>query len=142
MQRTIESRRPASADIALAVAVHWRIDAASLRSAGHWNHPGEDVTLTIELTTGPEGPRIEATLSAGPESRALNLPDELAAPDCAITERDGLLHIDAPPALTATIEPGPRPRALYATTPILGLLGLAGGRYEVAGAALRPAGAA
>ncbi|MFG0284971.1 MAG: hypothetical protein ACF8R7_11160 [Phycisphaerales bacterium JB039] len=124
------------------VAVHWRVDAASLRRAAHWDHPGADVTLTIALTPGPEGARIEATLSAGAASCALNLPDELAAPDCMITECDGLLHIDAPPALTATIEAAPRPRALYAATAILSLLGLAGGRYEVAGAALRRAGAA
>ena len=137
MQRTIASQRRSAVDVAVQVAVHWRIDAASLRRAGHWDHPGEDVTLTIELTPGPEGPRIEATLSAGPASRALNLPDELAAPDCAITERDGLLHIDAAPALTATIEPAPRPRPLYAATALLDLLGLPGGRYEVSGAAIR-----
>src|SRR5690606_17357704 len=121
---------------------HWRVDAGALRQNGHWEHAGDDVALTLSVVIQDGNARAEATLSAGDRARGLRLPRELAAAACAVSEAEGLMHIDAPPLLIATVETGDRGqggRVLYARTGLLAQLGLAGGRYEVAGGA-RPNG--
>lgn len=53
---------------------------------------------------------------------------------CVLDRGLGLLHMDAGTTLRATFElRDAGPIVLYAKTPLLGELGLAGGRYEVAG---------
>jgi len=126
--------------VELHVAIHWRVDAASLRRAGHWKHrggAGEDVALTLALVISDGIARAEATLSAGDRARALRLPRALASARCIVTEAEDLSHVDAPPILTATLAPGARPRVLYARSGVLEFLRLPGGRYEVAGGAVR-----
>jgi hypothetical protein len=124
----------------LQVAIHWRVDAASLRRAGHWEHGGDDVTLTLALAVSDGIARAEATISAGDRARGLRLPRELASARCVLSEADGLAHVDAPPVLRATVGAAERPRVLYAASGLLDFLGLAGGRYEVAGGAWRTPG--
>jgi len=144
MPKAAATRRPKAArEQALAAppagmraAIHWRLDAGALRQNGRWDHTGEDVALTLSIVVEDGIARAEATLSAGDRARGLRLPRELAAAACGVTEAEGLVHIDAPPLLTATLDPGDRGqggRVLYARSGVLAFLGLAGGRYEVAG---------
>lgn len=123
----------AQAEPALRVAIHWRVDAAALRRAGHWEHAGEDVMLTLSVDVRGGVARAEATLSAGDRARALRLPRKLVSAPGVVTEAEGLAHLDAPPVLRATLAPGERARVLYARSGVLEFLGVAGGRYEVAG---------
>lgn len=140
MPKAAATRRPKAvsqpgAAAGARVAIHWRVDGASLRRGGHWEHGGEDVALTLSVVVDGEIARAEATLSAGDRARGLHLPRELAAAACTVSEAEGLLHIDAPPLLTATVEAGERGQVLYARSGVLAFLGLAGGRYEVVGGA-------
>lgn len=146
MPRATASRQRASAapeptastagpESAIQVAIHWRVDAAALRRAGHWEHAGEDVMLTLSVEVRGGVARAEATLSAGDRARALRLPRKLMAAPCVVSEAEGLAHLDAPPLLRATLAPGKRARVLYARSGLLEFLELPGGRYEVAGGA-------
>ena len=72
MPRTMATpERDRMAAATVEIAVHWRVDGASLRRAGHWDHPGDDVTLTVALCFDGRGARAEATLSAGDAARAV-----------------------------------------------------------------------
>lgn len=82
------------------------------------DHAGDsaDASVRCELVDASSGDRWPLT----------------AAGRAAILNDDELLHVDAPGVVTATVRRADLAgRPLFLRTPLLGAMGLAGGRYEV-----------
>lgn len=140
--RMMGPRGRAAAAAPAAVVVRWLIGAEALRRSR------ADLALALGLPMG--GPvldggvvmevRVErdacgecaATARLLHGGAAVSLTPTLAGG--TITTGEGLVHVDAPGVMVATLTRADARRALYARTPLLEALGLPGGRYEPSGA--------
>lgn len=132
--RNARDRVPSrGADRARAVAVRWRIGDAAARAA-FGVAPG-GATVEIRVSEGPGGWRgVVAVVGPGRDAAGAERVVRETAPAVAWQAGSGLIHVDAESLVHATIDVGNgTPRLLYARTPVLGELGLPGGRYEPEG---------
>ncbi|MBZ0171978.1 MAG: hypothetical protein K8E66_06325 [Phycisphaerales bacterium] len=116
-------------------AVRWRIGAAAARPL--FRTTGRTIQIELRLRDTGDEWRAEVWLDTGEEIRCVLRETGVTVRWTPDTGR-GLVHIDADPFLHATIDVSGGTAALvYASTPVLGTLGLCGGRYEVEGAELK-----
>lgn len=120
------------------LVVRWRLSGAALRRARADLQLGErDVSLGVhvDLLREDEGWRpvsARAELEAA-DGRTCRIEGTTGMGACVIDA--GLLHLDVPGLISATIHAGDERRLVYARTPLLESLGMAPGTYEPVGCA-------
>lgn len=120
--------RPVRVEGPRAVTVRWTVARAALGSRVGAHGRG-DVTLELAATPSPDGWVCRASLLDGRMSVPLELPAVGGAAHGWVSDPEGGLdHLDLPGFLHATLRGG---AVLYARTPLLALLAVAGGRYEM-----------
>ncbi len=108
-----------------AMVLRW---AVSRRALGY-DSDGPDMVLAVAVRlTGEDRAEYHAVLLDG--DRVAARPVRFRG-EASVSRGEGLIHLDAPGGLRATVREGATPRTLYAWSGILSALGLAGGRYEV-----------
>ncbi|MBS0197520.1 MAG: hypothetical protein JSR77_12250 [Planctomycetes bacterium] len=102
--------------------------AVSRRALGY-DADGPDLVLAVPVRwTGEDRAEYHAMLLDGGiiVARPVRFRGE-----ASVCRGEGLIHIDAPGVLRATVRDGATLRTLYAWSGVLAALGLTGGRYEV-----------
>jgi hypothetical protein len=135
--RTAASRaRPAPAvePPILEVTIRWAIAADALPERLRAGLPaaGDDALLELVIACAGGSPAASARLRIGGGEQAI---DPGVGAGTAVWRREpqmGLEHIDLPGVVALTFRPSADGAAelLYARTPLLSQLGIAGGRYE------------
>ncbi|USN99707.1 MAG: hypothetical protein H6810_03345 [Phycisphaeraceae bacterium] len=110
-----------------AASIRWRVGAAAARAA--FGVDGGPFRVELLLGRRDDGSwRGVVSLDAGGDRRVLR-----EATPVVRWARDGargLVHLDAPGFLHATFDAADGSVLVYARTPLIGALGLGGGRYE------------
>ncbi|MCC6661863.1 MAG: hypothetical protein IT437_13365 [Phycisphaerales bacterium] len=120
--------RPVRVEGPREVTVQWTVARAALGPRVGAQGPG-DVTLELAATPSPDGWVCRACLLDGRTSVPLELPPVgRAVPGWVSDPEGGLDHLDLPGFLHATLRGA---AVVYARTPLLALLPVPGGRYEV-----------
>lgn len=115
-------------------AVRWRVGSAAARTA--FETPSDLVSIEFRVCETEDAWRGEVRLNAGDASTLLLREAAVEVRWTHDAER-GLVHLDAASFLHATIDVSEGGTGLvYASTRVLGELGLGGGRYETAGVEL------
>lgn len=149
MSRTTESARGSAPRLRVAAAlreavVRWAIAAEALPAEFRPQNPGpaEEAVLEVRIAAAGGAPFASARLRVGGQERVIEAGGSGGGGAWRHDAETGLEHIDVPGVVNVTLRAsgdGAAAELVYARTPLLRRLGLAGGRYEATGVELRGA---